>query len=247
MIPDIYAVLRNEWRGFFRYGESKRSGWVRWGALGFLGVIIARALGPEFGASWTTVLAVAFIAVIFIPAVVADSFAGERERHTLETLLASRISDAALLLGKYAANLLYGWVAALGMMALGVGVAYLRYGGTDAFQVRPAILAAAAVIGFLGAGAITGVGVLVSLRAPTVRRATETLTIILIGLTLIPAILTELPLPAWVEALADAVPPLPPGGPGIREFFLTTTLLLALNTALLALTLSRFRRARLII
>jgi ABC-2 type transport system permease protein len=247
MIQDIYAVIRHEWRGFFRYGESRRSGWIRWGALCFLGVIIARELGPDFGASWTTIIAVTFIAMIFIPAVVADSFAGERERHTLETILASRISDAALLLGKYTANLLYGWVAALAAMGLGIAGTYLRYGGTDAFQVRPAILAAAAVIGFLGAGAITGVGVLVSLRAPTIRRATETLMLIIIGISFIPAAVTALPMPAWVEALIDAVPALPPGGPGIREISSAAMLLLLLNVALLGITLVRFKRARLIV
>jgi ABC-2 type transport system permease protein len=246
MIQDIRTVIRHEWRGFFRYGESRRSGWLRWGALLFLATMIARTLGPEFGASWTTVLAVTFIAVIFIPAVVADSFAGERERHTLETLLASRISDAALLLGKYIANALYGWVAALGVMALGVTVAYLRFAGLGAFQARPSVLAAAALISLLGAGIITGVGVLVSLRAPTVRRATESLAIILIVLSVLPALLAELPMPRWVDALVEAAPALPSGEHGIRVFLGVTTLLLTLNALLLTIALARFRRARLI-
>lgn len=246
MVGDIWAVLGHEWRGLFRYGESKRSGWIRWGALVFLGIIIARALGPDFGASWLTVPAIAFIAIIFIPAVVADSFAGERERHTLETLLASRISDTALLLGKYTANLLYGWVAALGVLALGVVVGYLRFGEAGIFHPRPTVLGAAAVISLLAAGAITGIGVLVSLRAPTVRRATESLTLILIAITLLPALLAELPLPRWAEDLAMKLGELPPGGPGGREFLIAATTLLLLNGIALALALTRFRRARLI-
>lgn len=245
-IPDLYAVMRHEWRGFFRYGESRRSGWIRWGALVVLGIIIARALGTEFGESWITVPAITFIAVIFIPAVVADSFAGERERHTLETLLASRISDTALLLGKYTANVLYGWVAALGVLVLGISIAYVSYGGTDIFQPRPAVLGAAAAISLLGAGAITGVGILVSLRAPTVRRATESLSLILIALTLVPAILTELPMPAWVEDLVLSLGELSPGGPGAREFLLACTGLLVLNAAALGLAVIRFKRTRLI-
>jgi ABC-2 type transport system permease protein len=246
MIQDVQTVIRHEWRGFFRYGESRRSGWLRWGALLFLATMIARTLGPEFGASWTTVLAVTFIAVIFIPAVVADSFAGERERHTLETLLASRISDAALLLGKYIANALYGWVAALGVMVLGVTAAYLRFAGLGAFQARLSVLAAAALISLLGAGIITGVGVLVSLRAPTVRRATESLAIILIILSVLPALIAESPMPRWVDALVEAAPTLPSGEPGIQVFLGVTTLLLALNALLLTIALARFRRARLI-
>ena len=44
---------------------------------------------------------------------IADSFAGERERHTLETLLASRLSDRAILFGKIAACIAYGWLMAM--------------------------------------------------------------------------------------------------------------------------------------
>jgi ABC-2 type transport system permease protein len=247
MIGDIYAIMRHEWRGFFRYGESKRSGWIRWGAVVFLSVMIARGLGHDFGVAWTTIPAATFIAIIFVPAAVADSFAGERERHTLETILASRISDSALLLGKYAANLLNGWIAALGMLALGVGAAYLRFGELGFYRPSAAILAAAAVISFLGAGTITGVGVLVSLRAPTVRRATESLTIILIAFTLIPTLLSELPLPSWVTALLEGLPSFPPDGPGAREFAIATVALLALNAATLGIALARFRRGRLIV
>jgi ABC-2 type transport system permease protein len=244
MIQDLYAVFRNEWRGFFRYGQSKRSGWIRWSALAILGVIGTRALGPEFGATWMTVVAAAFIAIIFIPAVVADSFAGERERHTLETLLASRISDTALLLGKYMANVLYGWIASLGMLLFGILIAYLGYGGTANFQVQPSILAAAASISLLCAGTITGVGILVSLRAPTVRRATESLTIVLIATTTLPALITALPIPEW---LSLRLPQLPEGDPGIRAFFVVIALLLALNATLLGIALARFQRARLIV
>lgn len=246
MMQDIYAIMRHEWIGFFRYRESKRSGWIRWGAVVALSVMIARALGPEFGMAWITIPAVTFIAMIFIPAVVADSFAGERERHTLETILASRISDTALLLGKYAANVVNGWLAGLAMLLLGVGAAHLRFGGTGLFHPNLAVMGAAAVISLLGAGVITGVGVLVSLRAPTVRRATESLSLILIAITLIPTILAELPLPAWVESLAAALPEMPPAGPGAREFLVATVGLLMLNGVAFGLALVRFKRARLI-
>lgn len=250
MIHDIRAVMRHEWKGFFRYAESKRAGWggwVRWFALAILGMTIARTLGRDFGSSWATIPAVAFVAIVFIPAIVADSFAGERERHTLETLLASRISDAALLLGKYSANVLYGMLAAFLMITVGVAVAYYYHGSEPGFAIRPAILAASAVTALLGAGCMTGIGVLVSLRAPTVRRATETITIILIGLTLIPTVLIELPLPDWVREFAAGIFALPPEGPGVREFLIVACILLLVNATLLGIALARFRRARLIV
>jgi ABC-type Na+ efflux pump permease subunit len=46
---------------------------------------------------------------------ITDSIAGERERQTLETLLASRLPDRAILLGKVAAITLLGWL----LLALG--------------------------------------------------------------------------------------------------------------------------------
>ncbi len=38
--------------------------------------------------------------VMLVGLTIADSFAGERERQTLPTLLASRLSDRAILIGK---------------------------------------------------------------------------------------------------------------------------------------------------
>ena len=59
------------------------------------------------GASWVTspitMVYWAWMPLMLVTGVIADSFAGERERHTLETLLASRLPDRAILLGKVAA------------------------------------------------------------------------------------------------------------------------------------------------
>jgi ABC-2 type transport system permease protein len=40
-------------------------------------------------------------------------------RRTLETLLASRLSDDAILLGKLCASVLYAWVLMIGSLGLG--------------------------------------------------------------------------------------------------------------------------------
>ena len=46
-----------------------------------------------------------FVIISFI----GDAIAGERERHTLETLLASCMPDRAILLGKVLAVVFYAW------------------------------------------------------------------------------------------------------------------------------------------
>src|SRR5258705_13563545 len=50
---------------------------------------------------------------MILQSIIVDSFAGERERHTLETLLASRLSDRAILLGKFGAAVPYGLAVGL--------------------------------------------------------------------------------------------------------------------------------------
>ena len=51
--------------------------------------------------------------VMLVGLTIADSFAGERERHTLPTLLASRLSDRAILIGKIVPSAGLGWAASL--------------------------------------------------------------------------------------------------------------------------------------
>lgn len=48
---------------------------------------------------------------------IAESLAGERERRTLETLLASRLSERAILLRKMSAAVLLGWMLLLAAAA----------------------------------------------------------------------------------------------------------------------------------
>ena len=63
---------------------------------------------------------------LWVSGIVADLFAGERERHTLESLLATRLSDQSILFGKLLAALTYGfavtWVVMLaGLVTVNIG------------------------------------------------------------------------------------------------------------------------------
>jgi ABC-2 type transport system permease protein len=115
-----------------------------------------------------------FIIITFI----GDAIAGERERHTLETLLASRISDRAILLGKVMVTVGYAWGMALVSLLLGLVLVNLMHGhGRWAFyhpfDVFFEVLALCLVSCVLGASA----GVLISLRSATVRQAQQILSI----------------------------------------------------------------------
>ena len=68
---------------------------------------------------------IAMLLLLWIPffviiSFIGDAIAGERERHTLETLLASRMPDRAILLGKVIATVLYAW--GMGVLSLLLGL-----------------------------------------------------------------------------------------------------------------------------
>jgi ABC-2 type transport system permease protein len=120
-------------------------------------------------------LVFAWLPLMLVMAVVADSFAGERERHTLETLLASRLSDASILFGKIAAAVAFAYgmllvVSALSLISVNVWLSrpdpwrhVLMWGGVESFAV--------VVLGFLLTVLCATIGVMVSLRSETVRQA----------------------------------------------------------------------------
>jgi ABC-2 type transport system permease protein len=115
MLQDIWTVCWKEWREYL-VGQ----GGGRFGNLRVLALIVSAGAFIAFssGAGWATSPIALLVSGVYFPLVltltmVADSFAGERERHTLETLLASRLSDGAILLGKVAALTSYGWLFGL--------------------------------------------------------------------------------------------------------------------------------------
>ena len=90
--------------------------------IGILGIVLpwrrrAAMAGTLPPASMLVVL---YIPFLFIISFIGDAIAGERERHTLETLLASRMPDRAILLGKVIVTVGYAWGMALVGLLLGV-------------------------------------------------------------------------------------------------------------------------------
>ena len=83
--------------------------------IGIMGIY----LPLQFGLQWLALSPIEMFVILWIPfsviiSFIGDAIAGERERHTLETLLASRISDRAILLGKVVVTVGYAWGMALG-------------------------------------------------------------------------------------------------------------------------------------
>jgi len=93
MLTDITTIIWKESREFITVRPGLRGGWT--GLLIILavfGILIPLQLGRDWLSAPTTILMWAWLPFILVNSVVADAFAGERERQTLETLLASRLS-----------------------------------------------------------------------------------------------------------------------------------------------------------
>jgi len=244
VIGDVLTVLWKEWRELLQVGGTVRGGRLSLVILvAVFGVFLPLQSGAEWVQSPVTVFYWGWVPLMLVGSAVADSFAGERERHTLETLLASRLPDSAILLGKMAAAISYGWGLVLVMLALSlvtVNVAE-RTGPWLLFPWRFAI--GAPLLALLGAGLAATAGVLVSLRAPTVRQAAQTLNVGVLLLVFIPVLGMQALPEAW-QAQAGAWA-LSVGADGL--LWASALLLALLDLTLLAAAFARFRRSRLVL
>jgi ABC-2 type transport system permease protein len=96
------------------------------------------------------------------------------------------------------------------------------------------------VLGFLGALFVAALGVLVSLRAATVRQAQQTLNAVIIVILLVPFGLAKMLPPEWKAYLpANAID-------GARFAILAVVAFALLDAGVTVLAMNRFTRARLI-
>jgi len=204
-------------------------------------VILGMILPWQFGQSWIAltppvVLITCYIPFFLVTSYIGDAVAGERERHTLETLLASRISDRAILWGKMTVTIVFVWGLTLIGLLLGLVVANLSSaGGHWEFYHPPAIFLELLTLSLLASLFSASGGVLISLRAATVRQAQQTMAVGTLVL-MIALVLGLKAIPAGVLAGLDAF-----------QFFLFCVGGLAiLDLILVAILSASFRRARLV-
>jgi ABC-2 type transport system permease protein len=249
MMGDIVTVVVKELkeyllqRGGLSRSSGARGGWL---SLLLLVAVFGILLPYQSGRDWVqtpVVIVWAWVPLFLTTSITADSFAGERERHTLETLLASRLSDRAILLGKVAAAISYGWGVTLVSLAVGlvtVNVAF-RDGGLALYPLEAAL--GGLLLSFLAAGLAATAGVLVSLRAATVRQAAQTMSIAIMVLLFVPIFGFQALPPATVNEVMLWVEEV-----GVNGLVLVVALGLALlDAALLAAAMARFQRAKLIL
>jgi ABC-2 type transport system permease protein len=178
-----------------------------------------------------------------VSSLIADSVAGERERHTLETLLASRLSDSAILIGTIVAAVLYGLGFAVANLLIGliaVNVAF-HESAPILFAARQFIVTILLTI--LASLFMAGVGVFISLRASTVKQAQQAFGIAIIVITMGPLLLFNALAPETRETLARRIAGV--GEARIEAY--TVGFLLALSVIVIGAALARFRRGKLVL
>lgn len=143
---DLVTVIRKETLDLLGDWRSPRGSILQAAFLVALAGFIIPYLAGAKAYSYTNVIALYMIfPSIAAASAASDAFAGERERRTLETLLASPLSDFAILVGKAGTAVLYGVTISGASLALAGIVTGLGGSGTAG-----AYLATKLVVGAFG-------------------------------------------------------------------------------------------------
>jgi ABC-2 type transport system permease protein len=240
MIEDALAVAWKDWR------ELARARTTRVGALLMLLVFgVFLPLNERAGGPATPLQLVAFPFVPFVLTIpnIADAIAGERERHTLETLLATRLDDGSILVGKLLGVLVPVWMGTAVVYAAAIVTTNVQFGnGQLLLPPLWSVLATFAAI-VLVPGLLASIGIFVSMRSNTVRKAAQMLSLFVMAFAFLPMVLARALPHDWLVALQLTLESHSPKQIGLA----IAAGLLLVDIAIVAAALARFRRGRLVL
>lgn len=243
MVSDFQTVLWKEWReSILQYGSIKK--WLLNMVLivGVLGILLPLQLGAVMVES-VSMLMWMWMPLLLIINAVADTIAGERERHTLETLLASRLSDRAIVLGKMVVPIFQAWVIVQLSAILAVITANIASTENRLIMYPTPVVIGIVLFPILAGALISEIGILASTHAKTVRQAYQRMIIPLMAIVVIPSLLISvLPQPILRQLYS---PTFAQEQMGIPLLVLFISLFL-LDMVIMTAVLRRFQRSRLI-
>lgn len=204
MIADIRTVMWKEFKEIIYMRGSKRGTLLAMFVPAFvLGVLFPLQLGSLWIETPFSLITWIIVPFILISSIIADSFAGERERHTLETLLSTRLSEKAILLGKICAAMLYSLSITVIIVFLSLVTVSIADGEGRFLLFSPIIGISGVTTGILMASIAANAGTLVSLRATTVRQAQQTLGLALFVIFFSPSIIIQFVPKSYLENLRE--------------------------------------------
>ncbi len=252
MIGDIWTIMRKEFKEFLIM-RGRRVGLTSIAVVvGMFGLFMPLQSGPGWFAQ-PLVLFYAYLPFVMAMGIVADAFAGERERRTLENLLASRLPDTAILFGKIAFIVSYSWGMSLVSMLTAVIALNLKYGHATIAKSSTMVIAGmhmsmlsvvvgVAFLGLILATLMTAIGILLSMKASSVKQVQQTMGFVMMGFFLVPTVGAALIPHTWMSKLFQSASAM-----GVKEFaLLVAAVFVLLDVVLLALAIARFKRAKLI-
>ena len=238
MFEDVLSVVWKERKSQFRVRGSRMRFLMMLFSPLLLGTIFPITWGPDWLTELPPLVVATITSVILVAVMVPESIAGERERHTLETLLSSRLPDRAILVGKLLVPVAVGWTAAiLANLCSLVVVNIAHWQGELLFFSLPIALGSLALSLFM-ALLTAGAGVFVSLKAATAQEASQILTFAI----LIPPMLLQIVPLLFRDQMGRFLDTV--NGPQLLVIVLAV--LVVLDAIVLLAAMARFRRSRLI-
>ena len=129
MFSDIITIVGKELKEILNARGNRKGGLIGLLViLGMFGIYMPLMSGPNWIETPISLFYWLWLPFLMVSSTIADAIAGERERHTLETLLASRVSDSAILLGKIAGTLIYGWGLTMAIMFISIAIVNIVFG-----------------------------------------------------------------------------------------------------------------------
>lgn len=244
MIKDIFTVARKDLKEILTNRGTTRSGALYLLiVIGVMGIVMPLQSGRDWLTKPIIPLVWSWFPILLVISVITDSFAGERERNTLETLLASRLSDRAILFGKISASVFYGWgIGMLSNLVAAVTVNVSDPGPKFQFY-DPVVYILIVVIPLLLGLLMSSLGVLVSLNAPTARAAYQRLSLVMLAVVFLPTLLVNFggeKLKQFMEGSLKDINLIQTG-------IVAGIVVLLLNVLLIWIALQRFKRSKLIL
>lgn len=243
MIADILTVASKELREIFTFGDIRgRSKFSLVILIVIFGIVFPLQNGRSWVSSPINVMIWGWMPFLWVSGIVADLFAGERERHTLEPLLATRLSDQSILFGKLLAAMGYGFILTWIIMLASLITINLSYGRNGLVLYPLNTTLAALVFSILISGLSSCIGVLVSLRAGSVRQAQQVMSAGMLVLFL-PFMLIQFIPRQWLRMIDQIITSTSP----VQIALLIVAVLVVVEAILILIALRLFQRSKLIL
>ena len=198
MINDICVIVWKEWREFF-FQLSIRSKFNILIAVVFIGVMIPISNGEGWFNTMFFYTMGLIGPLLTTTTIIADLFIGERERHTFETLLASRLSDKGIVTGKILFAVNYSIVITLIILVASIIAINIEY--YKDVLILPSIRASIIVIVISALLSLftSLLGSIISIRVNTVKQGQLLLTVLVLASLFITEFLITNYLPAKIK------------------------------------------------